>query len=789
MTGRPSPTPMWCWALSTPTALAGGKLAIDRSLSEAAVMAHVGKPLSLPLQDAAHGIRAVANAAMARAMRAVTVERGRDPRDLTLMAFGGNGGVHAPDLARQLGIPRVVIPPMSGIFSALGMLASDIEHTALKTVSRRLDKMDSADLAAIKKELQQQVAGQLAADGYQAERTAFLWEADLRHEGQATELTVPFEGEDLDQIRERFVAEYFKTYGYRDSTPIELMKLRVAGRGLRDNRLDFGAMKIAARAGSSQGGTRAISFARGEAAVAVEIVDRSAVGFETAPGPADHRGIRRHHHRAARRQRVQGCDRLHRSGVRGMKVDPITFAVIKSGLDSIADDMAYTVVRIARSEIVKDVMDFSAALCAGDGQMVAQAKTIAQHLGAIPEAMASVLAKFEGDLHEGDVVIMNDPYHGGMHLPDIFMFVPIFFGGARRAFAVVICHHTDVGGRVPGSNASDSTEIYQEGLRIPPLKLYDRGVLNTTLETLIKINVRVPDRVLGRPVGAICRRQVGKRGLEKLLQRYGADEVDAYMQELLDYAERLTRQEIKTWPKGTYRFLDYIDSDGFSDTPIPINVAITVNGDGTLLVDYTGSSPQVKGALNSTLSFTHSLTYLSVRCVLAKDVPNNVGLFRCIKVKAPEASVLNPVMPAPCAARALTGYRVFDAMLGALAQIVPDKVPAAGEGGNSVICISGLRPNRQPFIIVDMICGAWGGRPDKDGLEAVTNASQNLSNMPVEVMEAEHPVRIEDYSFVRIAAAPGSIAAASACGAAIAFWRPRRCCNCAPTASRFSLTA
>jgi len=431
-----------------------------------------------------------------------------------------------------------------------------------------------------------------------------------------------------------------------------------------------------------------------------------------------------------------------------MKVDPITFAVIKSGLDSIADDMAYTVVRIARSEIVKDVMDFSAALCAGDGQMVAQAKTIAQHLGAIPEAMASVLQKFEGDLHEGDVVIMNDPYHGGMHLPDIFMFVPIFHGGVRRAFAVVICHHTDVGGRVPGSNASDSTEIYQEGLRIPPLKLYDRGVLDKTLEALIKINVRVPDRVWGDLSAQFAAAQVGKRGLEKLMQRYGADEVDAYMQELLDYAERMTRQEIKAWPRGTYRFLDHIDDDGFSDQPIPIKVAITVNGDGTLLVDYTGSSPQVRGALNSTLSFTHSLTYLSVRCVLAKDLPNNVGLFRCIKVKVPEASVLNPVMPGPCAARALTGYRVFDAMLGALAQIVPDRVPAAGEGGNSVICISGLRPNRQPFIIVDMICGAWGGRPDKDGVEAVTNASQNLSNMPVEVMEAEHPVRIEDYSFV-----------------------------------------
>src|SRR5712691_10124465 len=180
-----------------------------------------------------------------------------------------------------------------------------------------------------------------------------------------------------------------------------------------------------------------------------------------------------------------------------MKIDPITFAVIKSGLDSVADDMAYTVVRIARSEIVKDVMDFSAALCAADGQMVAQAKTIAQHLGAIPEAMAAVLAKFGDDLNDGDAVIMNDPYHGGMHLPDIFMFMPLFFGCKRRAFAVVICHHTDVGGRVPGSNASDSTEIYQEGLRIPPLKLYDRGTRNDTLHALIERNVRVPDRVCG----------------------------------------------------------------------------------------------------------------------------------------------------------------------------------------------------------------------------------------------------------------------------------------------------
>jgi len=430
-----------------------------------------------------------------------------------------------------------------------------------------------------------------------------------------------------------------------------------------------------------------------------------------------------------------------------MKVDPITFAVIKSGLDSIVDDMAYTVVRIARSEIVKDVMDFSAALCDAQGQMVAQAKTIALHLGAVPEAIAAVLAEFGDDLNEGDAVIMNDPYHGGMHLPDIFMFVPIFESGKRRAFSVVICHHTDVGGRVPGSNASDSTEIYQEGIRIPPLKLYARGELNRAIEKLIKINVRVPDRVWGDLQAQYAASRVGAKGLARLFERYGADEVEGYMQELMDYAERMTRAEIRRWPKGTYSFLDHIDSDGFTEDPIPIKVAITVEEDG-LVVDYTGSSPQVKAALNSTKSYTHSNTYLSVRCVLSRDIPNNVGVFRCIKVKVPEASVLNPLPPAACAARALTGYRIFDTMLGALAQIVPDRVPAAGEGGNSVVCISGLRRNRKPFIIVDMLCGAWGGRPDQDGVEAITNPSQNLSNMPVEVMEAEHPVRVEEYAFV-----------------------------------------
>lgn len=428
-------------------------------------------------------------------------------------------------------------------------------------------------------------------------------------------------------------------------------------------------------------------------------------------------------------------------------IDPITFAVIKNAMDAIVDEVAYTVLRTARSEIVKDVMDYSAAICDRKGRMIAQAKTIALHLGAIPEAMEEVLKRYGDSLKPGDAIILNDPYEGGMHLPDIFMFVPFFYKDELEGFCVVICHHTDVGGRVPGSNASDSTEIYQEGIRIPVLKLYEAGHINETVERVIARNVRVPDRVLGDLRAQYAASNVGVRELTGLLDRYGRENARAYFAELLDYAERLTREEIRSWPKGTFTFTDYIDDDGLSPDPIPICVSVTVHDDH-VSVDYTGSSPQVRAAINSTLSYTKSCTYLSVRCALKGDVPNNAGVFRCVDIHVPTGSVLNPLEPAAVAARALTGYRVFDAMLGALAQVVPDRIPAAGEGGNTVVCLSGKNDQGKPYIIVDMICGAWGARPHSDGIEAITNASQNLSNTPVETLEARHPVRVEAYELV-----------------------------------------
>jgi N-methylhydantoinase B len=428
-------------------------------------------------------------------------------------------------------------------------------------------------------------------------------------------------------------------------------------------------------------------------------------------------------------------------------IDPITFAVIKNALDTIVDDMAFAVMRTARSPIIRDVLDYSVTMCDAGGRILAQAKTVALHLGAVPDAVDVIIEKFASNVEPGDVIILNDPYEGGMHLPDIFMFKPIFHEKRLQGFSVVIAHHCDVGGRVPGSNAADSTEIFQEGLRIPPTKLYVRGEPNETLINIIRKNVRLPDLVLGDLDAQLATCNIGERELLRMIDRYGEENLHSYFDELLDYGERLTRQAIEAWPDGVYKFTDYIDNDGFSEEAIPIHCAITVSG-SKVSVDFAGSSPQVRGAINSTLSFVKSATYLSVRCALDADVPNNAGVYRCIDITAPEGSILNPRMPAPVAARALTGYRVVDCVLGALAQIAPRKVMAAGEGGNTVIALSGYaKDSSEPFILVDMINGAWGGRFNKDGVEGVTNPSQNMSNMPIETLEARYPIVMEAYGF------------------------------------------
>ncbi len=428
--------------------------------------------------------------------------------------------------------------------------------------------------------------------------------------------------------------------------------------------------------------------------------------------------------------------------------DPIAFELFKNTIFSIADEMALTICRTTYSGVLRDNMDFSTAFADANGKLVAQGLTLPAHLGSIPDALDVVVERFGAEMKPGDMYIMNDPFDGGMHLPDIFIFKPIFVEDRRLAFAATICHHADVGGRVPGSNASDSTEIYQEGLRIPPLKLYDEGKRNDTIWALIEKNVRIPVQVLGDLRAQLAACHIAETQFLELVADYGEATVDLYMAEIIDYAERLTRAAVRDLPDGVYSFEDWIDDDGIDiGKPIRLFVTITKKGDG-MSFDWTGSADQVKGAINNTLSFTKAASYTAVRSVLPDGIPNNEGVFRVIQVTAPSGTIANMVLPGACAARGLTGFRMVDCAFGALAMMVPDKVCAASDGGNTGVSIGGYDADRKPYIYVDFACGTWGGRPWADGLQGNSNMFANMASQSVEVIEAEQPMQILRYEFL-----------------------------------------
>ena len=436
-------------------------------------------------------------------------------------------------------------------------------------------------------------------------------------------------------------------------------------------------------------------------------------------------------------------------------VDPITLELFKNAIFSIADEMALTVFRTTYSGVLKDNMDYSTGFADAEGRLAAQGLTLPGHLGSVPTAMAAIMRHFGNAIAEGDVFIMNDPFDGGMHLPDIFVMKPLFHAGERLAFACTVCHHCDVGGRVAGSNASDSTEIYAEGLRIAPMKLYAAGKPNETILTFIEKNVRLPVQLFGDLRAQLAACHIAEKQFAELVARYGAEPTKVLLQATIDHAERLTRAALGELPDGEWSFEDWIDDDGIDyGKPIRLFVTLRKRG-GHMVVDWTGSNPQVKGAINNTLSFTKAASYTAVRSVLPPDIPNNEGVFRAIEVICPPGTVGNAVLPAACAARGLTGFRMTDCMFGALAMMLPDKVKAAGDGGNTGISIGGYDQQRRPFVYVDFTCGAWGARPWADGLDGNSHMFANMASHSVEVTEAEQPISLLAYEFVSDKAGAG----------------------------------
>ena len=428
-------------------------------------------------------------------------------------------------------------------------------------------------------------------------------------------------------------------------------------------------------------------------------------------------------------------------------IDPVTFELVRTGLESMVDEMALTMIRTAYSQTLKNSVDMSTALCTPDGELLAQSMTLPLHLFSIPPALQAILRRFGDDVHPGDIFALNDPYDGGTHLPDIFIFKPLFVADRLAAWVCTSAHHADIGGRVAGGNGCDSTEIYAEGLRIPPLRLFERGRRMDDLFTLIERNVRIPTVVLGDINSQLAACFVGERNFGNLVDQHGIERLEQIFPELLDYAERFTRSEIARLPDGDFDFIDYLDDDGIDPDLIPIKLRITVRGD-EMIADFTGTSPQVRGAINCPISFSRSVVFAGIRCILDARIPNNGGFHRAISVITPPGSLVNPLLPAPVAARGLTGFRLANVVFGALAGIAPDRVPAAESGGDTGISLAGYDAERRPFVYVEFLTGGWGGRPDRDGVDGCASMVVNTGNNPIEMLEATYPFRIERYGYV-----------------------------------------
>lgn len=426
-------------------------------------------------------------------------------------------------------------------------------------------------------------------------------------------------------------------------------------------------------------------------------------------------------------------------------VDSITLEVLRHALASVAEEMNASLIRSAYSPNIKERRDCSSAVFTARGELVAQAESIPVHLGAMPFSVQAALAAVR-DWAEGDVVILNDPYLGGAHLPDVTFVAPAFVGGEVVAFVACRAHHADIGGAAPGSLAATARDIYGEGLRIPPVRLWRGGDLADDLRRLLVLNVRTPEERWGdlRAQHAACTTGIAR--LRALFARYGGDLLREGMAAVLDYSERRMRAALAALPEGEAHFEDHLDDDGAGSGPLPIRARVKVRADA-VPVDFTGSARQTTGPVNAVFAVTASAVYYCLRALTDPTIPPNAGCYRPIEILAPEGTIVNARPPAPVVGGNLeTSQRIVDIVLGAFAQLVPDRVPAASQGTMNNVAIGGVDPHTgRPYTLYETIGGGSGAGPNADGADGIHTHMTNTLNTPVEALELAYPLRVERY--------------------------------------------
>jgi N-methylhydantoinase B len=428
------------------------------------------------------------------------------------------------------------------------------------------------------------------------------------------------------------------------------------------------------------------------------------------------------------------------------RLDPVGLELFNHRFAAIAEEMGVVLCRSAFSPNIKERRDFSCALFDSSGELVAQAAHIPVHLGSTPLSVRAAIARVR--MRPGDVVVLNDPFAGGTHLPDVTVVAPVFIGATARPFGYVAnrAHHADIGGITPGSMPL-ATEIFQEGFRLPPVRLFTAGTAQQDVLTLFLANARVPAEREGDLMAQVAALRVGAARLAELVGRVGRTQVHAAMDSLKTYAARLMRATISSLRPGTHRAVDLLDDDGFGQRNVQIAVAVTLRG-GQAVVDFRGTARQVRGGLNANVAITTSAVFYVFRSLAAMAIPENDGLMRPIKIEAPAGSIVNPRFPAAVAGGNVeTSQRIVDVLLRALASAAPDRVPAASSGSMNNVAVGGVDPVRdRPFSYYETIGGGAGAGAGYEGASCLHTHMTNTLNTPIEGLEAYYPLRVTAYA-------------------------------------------
>ena len=430
------------------------------------------------------------------------------------------------------------------------------------------------------------------------------------------------------------------------------------------------------------------------------------------------------------------------------QADPVTMQVIRYGLDAIADDMGYNLMRMGRTTIVKEIMDINCAVLDSSGGILAQAHLCPLMMFSLPTTAVNMLKHVES-FEEGDIIICNDPYLGGQHLLDMQFFSPVLFDGKLIAFVANIAHQLDMGGAVPGGVAGGLTEIYQEGLRIPFVKLYRNGKEDRQIFDIISKNIRIPEKTLEDFRAQAATTIGGVPRVKELVAKYGLQTFRECTSMLLYYGEDMVRRAFKAMPDGDYTGVDYVDDDGYSDEPFKVQVNVHIRGD-EMNVDFKGTSIQAQGNINCPWSCTQGGVFYTIVGIVDPYMVVNSGTFRPIHVESEEGLITNPRPPAGVTARSQTMTKITEAMLKAMSQVVPNRVVSGSHGQACTCNFTGIHPETgKRFSYIEIQGGGAGARPDKDGPDGQDLHLGRFMNTPVEAAEIENPVMIERYEFIQ----------------------------------------